>query len=124
MRQRANYSPELPLSGLVRKRPGRWEDPDHKLDVVVQRGILMMLMRLQRKLKTPWFYCGQPCYWRLLPDLPKPMGIMYSGSLAELGETEDIFNDPSPPVTKMLIEALPPDRRQTSRAGIPGGRLH
>lgn len=35
------------------------------------------------------------------------MAIMYSGSIIELGPTEDIFNDPIHPYTQMLVNSLP-----------------
>jgi len=48
------------------------------------------------------------------------MGIMYSGSFVELGKTEDIFNDPIHPYTKMLIGALPKVGDKSQKVGIPG----
>ena len=48
------------------------------------------------------------------------MGIMYSGSFVELGKTEDIFNDPIHPYTKMLIGALPRVGDKSQKVGIPG----
>ena len=35
------------------------------------------------------------------------MGIMYSGSMVELGPTDDIFASPLHPYTQMLIRSLP-----------------
>ena len=49
------------------------------------------------------------------------MGIMYSGSLMELGNTEDIFSNPLHPYTQMLIGALPKVGDKSTREGIPGG---
>ncbi|HHT73286.1 MAG TPA: ABC transporter ATP-binding protein [Firmicutes bacterium] len=94
------------------------DEPTTALDVVVQRGILMMLMRLQRKLKNTLVLVSHDIGVHY--QITNRMGIMYSGSLAELGKTEDIFNDPLHPYTKMLIEALPRIGDKRPRAGIPG----
>lgn len=48
------------------------------------------------------------------------MAIMYSGSIVELGKTEDIFNDPIHPYTTMLVGALPRVGEDIQRVGIPG----
>jgi peptide/nickel transport system ATP-binding protein len=48
------------------------------------------------------------------------MGIMYSGSMVELGRTEDIFERPIHPYTKMLVGALPRVGDKSQKTGIPG----
>ena len=45
---------------------------------------------------------------------------MYSGSFVELGPTEDIFEDPIHPYTRMLIGALPRVGDKSQKVGIPG----
>lgn len=94
------------------------DEPTTALDVVVQRGILMMLMRLQRKLKNTLVLVSHDIGVHY--QITNRMGIMYSGSFAELGRTDDIFRDPIHPYTQMLIGALPRIGDKTPRAGIPG----
>ena len=94
------------------------DEPTTALDVVVQRGILMMLMRLQRQLKNTLVLVSHDMGVHY--QITNRMGIMYSGSFVELGKTEDIFSDPIHPYTEMLIGALPRVGDKSQKAGIPG----
>jgi len=94
------------------------DEPTTALDVVVQRGILMMLTRLQKQLKNTLIIVSHDMGVHY--QITDRMGIMYSGSFVELGKTEDIFNDPIHPYTKMLIGALPRVGDKSQKVGIPG----
>lgn len=94
------------------------DEPTTALDVVVQRGILMMLMRLQKQLKNTLVLVSHDMGVHY--QVTNRMGIMYSGSFVELGKTEDIFNDPIHPYTRMLIGALPRVGDKSQKVGIPG----
>lgn len=94
------------------------DEPTTALDVVVQRGILMMLMRLQKQLKNTLVLVSHDMGVHY--QVTNRMGIMYSGSFVELGKTDDIFNDPIHPYTKMLISALPRVGDKSQKIGIPG----
>ena len=94
------------------------DEPTTALDVVVQKGILMMLMRLQRQLKNTLIIVSHDMGVHY--QISDRMAIMYSGSVAELGRTEDIFNDPIHPYTKMLVDALPRVGEDIQRVGIAG----
>jgi peptide/nickel transport system ATP-binding protein len=94
------------------------DEPTTALDVVVQKGILMMLMRLQKQLKNTMIIVSHDMGVHY--QITDRMAIMYSGSIAELGKTEDIFNDPIHPYTKMLVDALPRVGEDIQRVGIAG----
>ena len=94
------------------------DEPTTALDVVVQRGILMMLMRLQKQFKNTLVIVSHDMGVHY--QITDRMGIMYSGSFVELGRTEDIFEDPIHPYTKMLIGGLPGVGDKSQKAGIPG----
>lgn len=94
------------------------DEPTTALDVVVQRGILMMLMRLQRKLKNTMVIVSHDMGVHY--QVTNRMGIMYSGSFAELGDTNLIFEDPIHPYTKMLVGSLPRVGDKSQKVGIPG----
>ena len=91
------------------------DEPTTALDVV---GILMMLMRLQQQLKNTLIIVSHDMGVHY--QITDRMAIMYSGSVAELGRTEDIFNDPIHPYTKMLVDALPRVGEDIQRVGIAG----
>ena len=94
------------------------DEPTTALDVVVQRGILMMLTRLQKNLKNTLVIVSHDMGVHY--QITDRMGIMYSGSFVELGKTEDIFNDPIHPYTRMLIGALPRVGDKSQKVGIAG----
>ena len=94
------------------------DEPTTALDVVVQKGILMMLMRLQQQFKNTLVIVSHDMGVHY--QITNRMGIMYSGSFVELGNTTDIFDDPIHPYTKMLIGALPRVGDKSQKVGIPG----
>ncbi|NLZ83268.1 MAG: ABC transporter ATP-binding protein [Clostridiales bacterium] len=94
------------------------DEPTTALDVVVQCGILMMLMDLQKKSKNTLVLVSHDMGVHY--QITNRMGIMYSGSFVELGKTEDIYSDPIHPYTKMLIGALPRVGDRSPKVGIPG----
>ena len=94
------------------------DEPTTALDVVVQKGILMMLMRLQKQLKNTLVIVSHDMGVHY--QITDRMAIMYSGSIIELGNTEDIFNDPIHPYTTMRVGALPRVGDKSQRVGIPG----
>ncbi len=94
------------------------DEPTTALDVVVQRGILMMLMRLQKHLKNTMVIVSHDMGVHY--QITDRMGIMYSGSMIELGKTEDIFERPVHPYTQMLVGALPRVGDKNQKKGIPG----
>lgn len=94
------------------------DEPTTALDVVVQRGILLMLTRLQKKLKNTLVLVSHDIGVHY--QVTDRMGIMYSGSFAELGKTDEIFRNPIHPYTRMLIGALPRIGDRSPREGIPG----
>ena len=94
------------------------DEPTTALDVVVQRGILMLLTRLQRQYQNTLVLVSHDMGVHY--QITNRLGIMYSGSFVEMGNTEDIFRDPIHPYTKMLINALPKVGDRSQKVGIPG----
>lgn len=94
------------------------DEPTTALDVVVQKGILMMLTEVQERMKNTLVMVSHDMGVHY--QITNRMAIMYAGKLVELGPTEQIFNNPLHPYTKLLIDSLPKvgDRRQ--REGISG----
>lgn len=94
------------------------DEPTTALDVVVQKGILLMLMDLQRKAKNTMVIVSHDMGVHY--QITNRMAIMYSGKVVEIGPTEGIFEDPIHPYTQMLVAALPRVGDKSSREGIPG----
>lgn len=94
------------------------DEPTTALDVVVQRGILTMLSKVQKKLKNSIVIVSHDMGVHY--QITNRMGIMYAGQMIEIGPTEQIFNNPQHPYTKMLINALPKVGDNSQKEGIPG----
>jgi peptide/nickel transport system ATP-binding protein len=78
----------------------------------------MLFMRLQKQFKNTLVLVSHDMGVHY--QVTTRMGIMYSGSFAEIGKTEDIFNDPIHPYTKMLVGSLPRVGDKSQKVGIAG----
>lgn len=94
------------------------DEPTTALDVVVQRGILTMLSRVQRKLENSMVIVSHDMGVHY--QITDRLGIMYAGQMIENGPTQEIFGNPQHPYTQMLIKALPKLGDDTQKEGILG----
>jgi len=94
------------------------DEPTTALDVVVQRNILMMLMELQQRMGNTFVIVSHDMGVHY--QITKRLGIMYAGTMVELGPTQELFEDPLHPYTQMLIGALPKVGDHRPKEGIPG----
>jgi peptide/nickel transport system ATP-binding protein len=94
------------------------DEPTTALDVVVQRGILMLLMKLQKASRNTMVLVSHDLGVHY--QITDRIGIMYSGRMMEIGKTVDLFQNPKHPYTAMLIDALPRVGDKRQRVGIPG----
>ena len=94
------------------------DEPTTALDVVVQRGILMLLMKLQKQYHNTMVLVSHDLGVHY--QVTDRIAIMYSGRLMEVGKTVDIFENPRHPYTQMLIGSLPRVGDKGARMGIPG----
>ncbi len=94
------------------------DEPTTALDVVVQRGILMLLMRLQKQLQNTMIFVSHDLGVHY--QITDRIAIMYSGKIMEIGKTTEMFANPMHPYTSMLINALPRVGDKTEREGIKG----
>ena len=94
------------------------DEPTTALDVVVQRGILGMLTRVQKANRNSVVIVSHDMGVHY--QITKRLGIMYAGQMIEIGKTETMFENPAHPYTKMLISALPRIGDISQKEGIPG----
>jgi len=94
------------------------DEPTTALDVVVQKGILMLLMDIQAKMNNTIIFVSHDMGVHY--QLTHKMLIMYAAKVVEFGDSEDIFTAPRHPYTKMLIESLPTIGDDRMRKGIAG----
>lgn len=94
------------------------DEPTTALDVIVQRSILTMLHRVQRRNGSAMVIVSHDMGVHY--QIADKMGIMYAGQMIETGPTEEIFERPRHPYTQMLIGALPRIGDNSQKEGIAG----
>jgi peptide/nickel transport system ATP-binding protein len=94
------------------------DEPTTALDVVVQKGILMLLMDIQAQMKNTIIIVSHDMGVHY--QITHKMLIMYAAKAVEFGDSEDVFKAALHPYTKMLIESLPTIGNDQMREGIAG----
>ena len=102
------FQPELILA----------DEPTTALDVVVQKGILLLLMNLQEQMKNTIVFVSHDMGVHY--QITHKMLIMYAAKAVEFGDSERIFQKPLHPYTKMLVESLPSVGDAHIRQGVAG----
>lgn len=81
------------------------DEPVSMLDVSIRAGIMNLLLDLRDKYGVPMMFVTHDiAVSRYMSDR---IIVMYLGKIAEMGETEEIINNPMHPYTKALLEAVP-----------------
>ena len=94
------------------------DEPTTALDVVVQKGILLMLAKLQKQMQNTIIVVSHDMGVHY--QVANKVLIMYAGKAVEFGDTEAIFGASLHPYTRMLIESLPAVGDDAARKGIAG----
>jgi len=94
------------------------DEPTTALDVVVQRGILQLLSKMQQELKSTLVIVTHDIAAHA--QIAHRIVIMYAGKIVEAGSVEEIFKEPLHPYTRHLINALPRVGDKSRRTGISG----
>ena len=94
------------------------DEPTTALDVVVQKGILLLLMNLQRQMKNTIIFVSHDMDVHF--QITDRMLIMYAAKAVEYGDSAFVFDKPLHPYTKMLIESLPTIGDDQLRKGASG----
>ena len=93
------------------------------LDVTVQKDILKLLKELVRNEKISMIFISHDLH--VVKDLADRCIVMRSGRIVEAGSVTQIFNHPSEPYTKALLQCRPPldwrPVRLASVANFEGG---
>lgn len=114
MRQRVTIA----LATFLRPSIILADEPTTALDVVVQRSILGILIRLQRSMSNSLVIVSHDMGVHY--QITQRLAIMYAGKIVEVGPTETLFREALHPYTDMLIKSLPRIGEHTIRQGISG----
>ena len=94
------------------------DEPTTALDVVVQKGILLLLMELQERMKSTILFVSHDMGVHY--QISHKMFIMYAAKGVEFGDSDKVFGKPIHPYTRMLIESLPAIGDDNLRKGVAG----
>lgn len=91
------------------------DEPTTALDVTIQAQILNLFRELQDETNMGILFITHDL--GVVAEIADKVVVMYAGKVMEKGPVEDIFENPSHPYTKALLECLP---GSGNLGGIPG----
>jgi oligopeptide/dipeptide ABC transporter ATP-binding protein len=92
------------------------DEPTSMLDVSVRTGVMNLMQELAYRLGVTYLYITHDL--AVARYMSNKIAVMYLGKIVELGETEEVLQNPLHPYTKALLTAVPiPD--PTLKRGIP-----
>ena len=81
------------------------DEPVSALDVSVQAAVAQLLMEIQRENRTTLLFISHDL--SLVRYLADRVVVMYLGTIAEQGTTDEVFQPPYHPYTEALLSAIP-----------------
>jgi peptide/nickel transport system ATP-binding protein len=86
------------------------DEPVSALDVSVQAQILNLLLELQERLGLTYLFVSHDL--SVVKHVSDRIAVMYAGNLVELGQRDEVLENPKHPYTSTLLVAIPkPDPR-------------
>ncbi len=95
------------------------DEPTTALDVMIQAQILKLLKEIQREQGTTIVLISHDL--GVMGEMCDRIAVMYAGEIVEIGTTEQLFENPSHPYTKGLMQSIPsPDKKGKPLYSIAG----
>ncbi|SCB36553.1 dipeptide ABC transporter ATP-binding protein [Rhizobium hainanense] len=94
------------------------DEPTTGLDVSVQHDVLKMVGRLCADHKISAIYVSHDL--GVVSHVADEVMVLYTGRVVEYGHCKDVFEKPSHPYTRALLESLPSARERLVLKPIPG----
>jgi oligopeptide/dipeptide ABC transporter ATP-binding protein len=89
------------------------DEPTTALDVTIQAQVLELLAELREKLSLAMLFISHDL--AIVSQVSQRIGVMYAGSVVEMGTSEDVFRDPRHPYTRGLLNSVPTLRSDRSK---------
>ncbi len=81
------------------------DEPTSALDITIQAQVLTLMKELMEEVKTSIVFISHDL--GVIAEMADEIGIMYAGSLVEVGPVAEVFESPRHPYTKALLRASP-----------------
>jgi peptide/nickel transport system ATP-binding protein len=94
------------------------DEPTTAVDVVVQKGVLVMIREIQQEIGSSLLFVTHDL--AVHANLCDRLGVMYAGRLVEEGPTAELLRAPRHPYTTHLVASLPRIGDTTPKSSLPG----
>lgn len=81
------------------------DEPISALDVSIQAQVVNLMKKLQEELGLTYLFIAHDL--SMVKHISDRIGVMYLGSMVELSESDELFENPLHPYTKSLLSAIP-----------------
>jgi peptide/nickel transport system ATP-binding protein len=81
------------------------DEPVSALDVSIQAQIINLMIELQNRYQYTYLFISHDL--SVVEHISKTVGVMYLGSMVEIGKKEQIFDNPMHPYTRALLSSVP-----------------
>ena len=100
------------------------DEPISALDVSIQAQVVNMLEDLQNDMGLTYLFIAHDL--SMVRHISTKVGVMYLGSLVEMGASGELYENPLHPYTRTLLSAIPipnPDEARAAQRIVPRGEI-